>query len=98
MTKVVNMRHESYDVDISRNSKWGNPFSHKKGTLAKFVVSSRKEAIEAHYNWVKFGGGKHLLDELEELRGKSLGCFCKPKLCHGDNYVRLLNETKEQLW
>ena len=26
-----------------------------------------------------------------ELRGKSLGCFCKPKLCHGDVIANWLN-------
>lgn len=28
--------------------------------------------------------------ELEALRGKRLGCFCKPKDCHGDILVEAL--------
>jgi hypothetical protein len=25
-----------------------------------------------------------LLNDLHELEGKTLGCFCKPLACHGD--------------
>ena len=28
----------------------------------------------------------------DELKGKTLGCFCKPKSCHGDVLVELANE------
>ncbi|MGD9564460.1 MAG: DUF4326 domain-containing protein [Pyrinomonadaceae bacterium] len=28
---------------------------------------------------------------MEELRGKVLGCWCSPKVCHGDVLARLLN-------
>lgn len=31
---------------------------------------------------------------VEELRGKRLGCFCKPKACHGDIIVEYLESTK----
>jgi Domain of unknown function (DUF4326) len=27
----------------------------------------------------------------EELRGKVLGCWCKPEACHGDVLVELIN-------
>lgn len=31
-----------------------------------------------------------LLADLEELRGKILGCWCKPLSCHGDVLVKIL--------
>lgn len=31
---------------------------------------------------------------VEKLRGKWLVCFCKPKDCHGDVYVELLDEKE----
>jgi hypothetical protein len=31
---------------------------------------------------------------LLELDGKRLGCFCKPKLCHGDIIVAAVNWAK----
>ena len=30
---------------------------------------------------------------LGELRGKILGCWCKPKPCHGDILVKLVEEV-----
>jgi len=30
--------------------------------------------------------------DLDLLRGKTLGCWCKPNKCHGDVLVRILNE------
>lgn len=84
MCKVVNRYKERFDVYIGRPSKWGNPFSDKKGTLAKYLVKDRKEAVESFKKYITEGEGKHLLNDLHELKGKTLGCFCKPLACHGD--------------
>lgn len=89
--KVVHCNKSPYDVYIGRPSKWGNPYTHKKDstTLAKFVVSSREEAIESYRIWITEGDGRHLLKDLGELKGKTLGCFCAPKQCHGDILINL---------
>lgn len=34
----------------------------------------------------------HLLNDLHELKGKTLGCFCSPLACHGDVLVELVNQ------
>jgi hypothetical protein len=83
-TTVVNLRRESFDVYIGRGrgSIWGNPFSHQEGTLAKFKVSTREEAISKYREWIKTQ--PQILSRLGELKGKRLGCFCKPLACHGD--------------
>jgi hypothetical protein len=95
-TSVVNINYSEYDVLITRQSKWGNPYSHKKGTLANYIVASRKEAIAAYKEWITVGDGKHLLNDLHELKNKRLGCVCKidkyNKGCHGDVLVELVNE------
>jgi len=31
-----------------------------------------------------------------ELKGKKLGCFCKPKACHGDVIADWLNKMEEK--
>lgn len=100
-TKVVHSQKSDYDVYIGRPSKWGNPFTHKNDgkTLAKYVVGSRKEAIEAFEEYITNGEGKHLLEDLHELKDKTLGCWCKPKSCHGDVLVKLINEKfMHSLW
>lgn len=88
---VVHCKKEPYDVYIGRPSVWGNPFSHLEGTLAKFKVSSREEAIQKYEVWIVTQ--PYLTAGLINLKGKILGCWCKPKACHGDVLERLANET-----
>ena len=83
--KVVHCQKEHYDIYIGRDSRWGNPFTHlKTNSRAKYIVETRDLAIESYRNYILNGEGKHLLKNLHELRGKTLGCWCKPKSCHGD--------------
>lgn len=90
MAKVVHCKTAKYDVYIGRPSKWGNPFSHLERSLAKYSCSSRQEAVDKYEQWLL--SKPELLAALTELRGKTLGCWCAPKLCHGDVLVRLANE------
>ena len=92
-TTVVHCKIYPYDIYIGRGqgSIWGNPYSHKEGTLAEFKVSSRKEAIEKYEKYLL--SRQDLLDKLPELKGKVLGCWCAPSSCHGDvlkKYVDIL--------
>jgi len=81
MIKVVHCKKERYDVYIGRPSKWGNPFSiGKDGT--------RKEVIEKYEKYLL--NNEKLMNDLHELEGKVLGCWCKPKACHGDVLVKLI--------
>ena len=90
-TRVVHCQREKFDVYIGRGivevdgkkveNKWGNPYSHREGTLAKFKVNSRKEAIEMYEKYLL--SNEKLMNDLHELRGKILGCWCTPKPCHG---------------
>lgn len=90
MSKVVHIKKESYDVYIGRPSKWGNPYSHKEGTLAEFKVASRKEAIDKYEEYLL--QNNELMDSLHEIKGKTLGCWCKPKRCHGEILVKYANK------
>jgi hypothetical protein len=91
-TKVVHFKKSEFDIYIGRPSKWGNPYSHKKGTLAKFFRPTRDECVEAYRQWITEGEGSHLLEDLTELKGKVLGCWCKPQACHGDVLKDLVNK------
>lgn len=92
-TRVVNRRVDSFDVYIGRPSKWGNPYSHKKDTLAEFKVKSRSAALAAYEEWIR--SQPELLAALPELKDKVLGCWCKPKACHGDILARLADNPPE---
>jgi len=82
-TTVVHCRIESYDVYIGRPSKWGNPF-----TIGK--DGTRKEVIEKYRSWIK--KQPELMDNLSELKGMVLGCWCSPKPCHGDVLIELVEK------
>ena len=101
-TRVVNYRVDNCDTYIGRPSIWGNPFSHhKKGTLAQFVVGSRSEAIQKYRTYIlkRLQTEPELLERFEqEIRGKILGCFCKPNnSCHGDILSELASMTESDL-
>ena len=82
MIRVVHCKKENCDIYIGRPSKWGNPFSiGKDGT--------RKEVIEKYKKYIL--NNEKLMNDLYELEGKVLGCWCKPKACHGDVLVELVN-------
>lgn len=77
-TRVVNLLKEEYDVLIARPSKWGNPYTHKREkTAAKFIVASRKIAIDKYREWILTQ--PQLLSEIEELRGKKIGMLLLPE-------------------
>lgn len=85
MTMVVHCKRSRYDVYIGRPSKWGNPFSIGKD-------GDRDEVIKKYKEWIL--NKPELLNELESLRDRVLGCWCKPLACHGDILVELLNERR----
>ena len=88
---VVHCKKEPYDIYVGRGSKWGNRWSHLEGTKAEFVVKTRREAIDAYEAWIRTQ--PQLLADLKELKGKRLGCYCKPHYdCHGDVLVKLIQE------
>lgn len=97
--KVVHCKKAKYDVYIGRPSKWGNPFSHREGTLAEHRTATRKEAIERYREMMIRWIAEHpeILDEIKaELKGKTLGCWCAPKACHGDVLLELANGTVDR--
>ena len=81
---AVNKKTEPYDVYIGRGSKWGNPFPMRDYSQAE---RDRVCGLYEEYFYTT-----DLENYLHELRGKRLGCFCKPKRCHGDFLSKITNE------
>ena len=82
MTKVVHCKKDPYDIYIGRPSKWGNPF-----TIGK--DGTREEVILKYIDWLE--QQPQLLAQISELKGKTLGCWCHPKPCHGDILAEIAN-------
>ena len=88
---VVHCKREKFDVYIGRPGPWGNPFSHLNGTLAKFKVATRDEAVAKYEEWLL--SQPELVEKAKkELKGKILGCWCHPQSCHGDVLAKIANE------
>ena len=80
-TRVVHCKKEPFDVYIGRPSKWGNPFKIGKD-------GPREEVIQKYRHWIL--ANPVLVAQLPtELKGKRLGCWCKPYACHGDVLAEL---------
>lgn len=75
---IVGHCNDPHDVYIGRPSKWGNPF-------VVGVDGDRDEVIAKHADWI-YTQPKLLAAIKTELKGKRLGCWCRPKKksCHGD--------------
>lgn len=80
-----------------KDSIWANPYK-IGGTV------NRENVVELYRNHIinKIRSGEISCDQLEELRGKNLGCWCKEKgqdiQCHGDILLELLElNAKGQL-
>lgn len=98
---VVNLRSAPYDVYIGRGSVFGNPFTHisDRKTLAAHVVTNRDEAIRSYRQYFldRVNSDPEFRVQALALRGKVLGCFCKPLDCHGDIIVQWLKEQDDTL-
>ena len=85
-------------VYVGRPTRWGNPFTAgKDGTPAECVEKFAKQLIP--YQSHQTGTIKDFLifemnlQDLEELRGKDLACWCRPgEPCHADVLLKLANE------
>ena len=90
-TQVVNIRFSAYDVYIGRaghgkDGYFGNPY--------RLTGSEQRGATIERYK--KYFNDRMQTDpefccRVHELKGKTLGCFCKPHPCHGDVIADYLN-------
>lgn len=100
MTKVINIKdapagwktNPDY-VYIGRpgkgmKGKWGNPF-----VLSNDTEDERVAMYEAYRKWT-LRDPAYLAEAVTELSGKTLVCFCKPKLCHGDWLAHFIDMTE----
>jgi hypothetical protein len=87
--RVVHFKKEKFDIYIGRLpggefNKWAYPKelrdTFKDGTPRKLIIDAYEGYLLSN---------KELMNDLHELRGKVLGCWCKNKdgkgkSCHGD--------------
>ena len=87
MARAVNLNREAYDVYIGRAGKgqdgyFGNPIP----LMDYRNYTERTRVIEQYADYFsnRIATDVEFVNRILALRGKRLGCFCKPLPCHGD--------------
>lgn len=70
-----------------KDSIWANPFKINNN-------QSREEVLHLYLEYIdkKLKSDNNLVNELLKLKGKKLGCWCKPNCCHGDILIKLIEK------
>ena len=89
MPKIYNL-HKKKDIPfgavrIDRQTKFGNPFP-----MLNDSDEERNRVCDEYETWVKTR--PRLIEDIKELKGKDLACWCVPKRCHGETIMRIANE------
>nr|VFJ94205.1 MAG: protein of unknown function (DUF4326) [Candidatus Kentron sp. LFY] len=92
-TRVINIDKENISkgknyVYIGRGSHWGNPY-------AIGFDGDRDEVMHKFKYDFERGFLKFTKEDAIELKGKTLGCYCKPAACHGDVIAEYLNSLDD---
>lgn len=95
-TRVVNLRREPYDVYIGRpghgqDGYFGNPLRTPPQPGARTTVLAR---YRDWFLW-RVENDPEFRRRVLALRGKVLGCFCKPAACHGDVIAEWVDSQTE---
>lgn len=102
---VVNWKADAFDVYIGRHVPdgpadippekciYGNPFIlHNVDD-----PEERVEVIGNYEKWLLASEQRELVENAKkDLSDKVLGCWCKPKMCHGDVLLRTATESREE--
>ena len=97
LTTVVNLKHEEYDVYVGRaghgqDGYFGNPYP-----LDVDTATMRLAVIQAYKRYFldRMDSDQEFKSRVLGLKGRRLGCFCKPKRCHADVIAEYLNNLPE---
>ena len=90
------MRGADYDTYIGRagfgeEGDFGNPFVIGKDGDRDTVIEKFK-----FYFYERIKRDPVFKADVKKLKGKVLGCFCKPKRCHGDVIAEYLDSPEVQ--
>jgi hypothetical protein len=78
---------------VTRQGPWGNPFS----SASEFdrilgLILEGKTQQQLGLRATLYLAMKHIADNIEDLRGKDLACYCGlHKPCHADSLIKYAN-------
>ena len=99
-------------VNVARPSRWGNPFTIEACIDAGFAENdrdARRICVDAFRDWLNgdtWAAGssicweakrKTLIENLPQLRGKSLACYCPlDQPCHADVLLDFVDDCQHE--
>lgn len=86
----ISRNSAKYTQQDVQDSKWVNPFicTNRRLSGEKWVIEMLQKCYERYVR-----GNENLMNNLWELQGKSLGCWCEEDgRCHGSILVKLYEE------
>jgi len=89
--RVVHCRRQAFEVYIGRPSEFGNPY--------RMVLDGNRETVIKLFELYALGrmeSDSPWREKVKALYGKTLGCYCAPKPCHGDVLLRLAANLKSE--
>ena len=94
-TRVVNIRRHRFDVYIGRagngqDGYFGNPFVLMPGEARGSTLAEYRA-----YFYRRLEEDPEFKRRIYELKGRTLGCFCKPNPCHGDIITEYLDSLTD---
>ena len=89
MTKVIHIRQRTNapeEVYIGRGSKYGNPYKIGRGLTRIQAIRLYEEKTLPRLSE----------DDIAQLIGKTLVCYCAPLACHGDVLVKATDTLEKR--
>lgn len=95
-TEIVNVKDTEYDVYIGRKNRHIGEKGSFLANIFSVKMHGREGAIARYRVWFHdMLKNAEFKSKILALRGKTLGCWCKPLSCHGDVIVRYLNYLEQ---
>lgn len=89
--RTVHCKRDRYDVLIDRTTRWGNPYKmsgeHDRDLVLMYFWVGLQHSQDSRFVWMR--------EHIHQLEGKTLGCWCAPRKCHGDLLLEYLREVKD---
>jgi hypothetical protein len=81
---VVHCKKSKFEVYIGRGSPYGNPYVIGRDGDRATVIQKFKDLRSKDPAFIAM--------VKKNLKGRVLGCFCSPEICHGDWLATIANE------
>jgi hypothetical protein len=102
LSRLKGWRKPDNTVVVSRPSRWGNPYDWREwiedwkacrvGPVEQGRDWCQARAVQSFKDDIEDGLLPDIMNNIAELRGKNLACWCKPGTpCHADTLLEIAN-------